>query len=62
MKDVKLKYIKPEFKVVVIDNLVSLQTSSDETPGGGGFESQSAPSSTSVNSTNPFEENSFKEQ
>lgn len=62
MKDFKRKYIKPEVVVYAIDNLVSLQTTSDTPPGELPREGSSSVSSSSTKTSNPFEENSFIEQ
>ena len=57
MNSFKRKYVKPEFVVVAVDNFISLQTTSDEPPGGPRNKNSSANSV----SPNPFEENSFNE-
>ncbi len=65
MKSLKRTYEKPELIVVTIDNLISLQvTSEGNTPGGGGLPrsgSQAAPTSSKSVSPNPFDENSFQQ-
>ncbi|MGV8828532.1 MAG: hypothetical protein ACWA6U_09445 [Breznakibacter sp.] len=63
MKEVKLKYIKPEFIVYSLDNEISLQmTSENTTPGGGGLPRSESSSASTATSPNPFDENSFKEE